>query len=158
MKNTQKENKDKTEQTPTISPVGARELLAMELRFEGYTSKDIAKKISMIGDPEKPIKDFTVRTWFMTGGKLHELYADYVETESKKRFKTADDMFGAHLANAVRVLVQIMGDGNAKGNDRIKAAIEVINRIMGEPVKRLQETGKQSVLDEYFEKLKQHRK
>lgn len=125
------------------SPLGEKELLAIEMKFDGFNYKEIATKI----DASYGV----VRQWFMTGGKLRAFYDAYVEEESKARRKTADDIFKAHLNTAVRTLVDVMTRSKLD-IARIAAAKEIINRQLGEPLKVIaSDNGK---VTEYLEAIR----
>ena len=119
---------------PQESPLGQIELEAMRMWFEGYTSMEIEKSLHLrFGDAG--VKADTVRRWFATGGKLHEIYKEYAESEARYRQEETRNAFRAHVKNAVRVLVQIMNDPAQHTPSRVRAAEDIINRELGEPLK-----------------------
>lgn len=118
------------------------DLDAIELKFEGASLKQIAEKLGVAHQ--------TVRAWFMTGGRLQEAYFKYATDEAKRRRAQATDTFNAHLNNAVMTLVAIMSKSKMD-IARVQAAKEVINRLMGEPLKVIS-TDDQKV-NEYLEAL-----
>lgn len=127
---------------PIESPLGEKEMLAIEMRFEGYTYKEIGAKIE--------IHAGAIAKWFMNGGKLYEFYQSYAKEEADIRRKASHDMFKAHLGNAVRTLVQVMQTSKID-IARIAAAKEVINRQLGEPVKVIATDGDK--VNEYLEAI-----
>lgn len=119
---------------PQLSSIGAVELEACRLWFEGYSSSEIEKTL-VLKYGEAGVRADTVRRWFSRGGKLNEFYKGYAENEAKARRRETSDAFRAHLKNALRTLVQIMNDPTQHTPSRVRAAEAIINRELGEPVK-----------------------
>lgn len=116
--------------TPNFAQLSAKldqnDLRAIEMKYEGYTYKQIAEETGWTHQ--------YVRLLFYKGGRLTEYYAIYASEENEIRRTEARTMFKAHVPNAVRTLVQIMNKSKFD-TARVQAAKEVINREMGEPVK-----------------------
>lgn len=126
---------DNDKQQMTESPIGVAELEAVKLRFEGYSYPEISLRIKEVCGQE--FKEGTLRNWFYRGGKLYELYKDYVKSETEVRRAVSIDLFKAHLDDAVKTLFTLMAKSKS---DMIKllAAKEIINRELGEPKKVIQ--------------------
>lgn len=116
------------------SPLGAVELDACRMWFEGFTSKEIEVALKATYGEAGVVAE-TIRKWFATGGKLEAFYKEYAETEAKIRFAETRNMFRAHVKNAVRVLVQMMNNKDEHPPSRVNAAKEIIYREMGQPLK-----------------------
>lgn len=114
------------------------ELIALEMKFEGYNYKEIAKALEE--------EHLTIRKWFMSSGKLHAYYKQYAAEEAEARRKEATDTFKAHLGNAVRTLVDVMNKSKFDPA-RVNAAKEIINRHFGEPVKPVMNMDEDKVND-----------
>jgi hypothetical protein len=135
------DSKDKTndDKSGQISPLGAIELEACQMRFEGFSYAETAKVLIMRYGERAPAEG-TLRNWFMKGGKVEPFYEAYADAEAKLRRRETKDVFRAHLKNAVRTLVELMTKSNNDGV-KISAAKEVINRELGEPLKITADVG-----------------
>jgi hypothetical protein len=102
------------------------ELQAIEMRYEGYSIKEIAELLKL--------NYGYLRKCFAVKGKLYEHYVNYAKEEKEIRRKQAHDTFSANLNEAVRVLVQIAKKSRVDVA-RVQAAKEIINRQLGEPLK-----------------------
>ena len=127
-------NTNKTSQGENVlSDLDKRQMIAIEMKYEGFTSKETADVISNMEGMDS-VTDISVRAWFSKQGKLHDYYRAYAEEETKKRRSQAHDTFKAHLNNAVRTLVHVMNKSKLDVA-RVQAAKEIINRQLGEPLK-----------------------
>jgi hypothetical protein len=117
-----------------VSPLGEVELEVMRMWFEAYTSGEIEKALKIRFGERGPSANM-VRAWLCRGGKLCEFYKEYAKTEGEYRNKETRQAFRAHIKNAARVLVQIMNDPLQPAPSRVKAAEDIINRELGEPIK-----------------------
>jgi len=115
------------------SPLGEREMLAVEMRYEGYNNAEIAAAIAE-RFPGSAVQHQTVRAWFMRGGKIRDFYDAYVIDQNKARNSEARGMFTAHVKNAVRTLVHVMNKSKLDFA-RVQAAKEILARELGEPLK-----------------------
>jgi len=107
--------------------IGLQDLKAIEMKFKGVPLKKIAK--------ETGIAYITVRQWFMTGGRLHEEYKEYCNKQEEILLSEAKKLFKKNIKNASIALIRLL-----KSNDQkivIAAAKEIINRELGEPLKRV---------------------
>lgn len=134
-----------------VSLITGVDLDAVKYKFDGYTSADIEKLLVATYGRENVPSAGSIRCWFAVGGRLHEFYKAYAANEAKFRRREAIDILRAHLGDASRTLVQIMGKSKS---DMVKflAAKELINRQLGEPIKPVANlTGKdpaQRILEE----------
>lgn len=127
-------NQAETDKDRQVSPIGEIELEAMRMRFEAYTSAEMSRILTQRFGDRAPSAG-VIRGWFCRGGKLVSLYDEYVRTEGAYRRNEARAAFKAHIKNAVRVLLQIMNDKDGHTPSRVRAAEDVINRELGEPVR-----------------------
>ena len=126
------DNKDKQ-----LSQIGEMELTAIEMKFDGHNYKEIWERLKIKYNEHAPEYQ-TIRAWLMNNGKLYHFYNDFVKEQSEIRKKEAITTFKAHLNTAVRVLVSIATNENAQESARVNACKEIINRELGEPLKRAQ--------------------
>jgi hypothetical protein len=120
----------------TVSPLGAMELEACRLKFEGYNAKEISAKLTVEFGERAPAWQ-TVRTWFMKGGKLYDWYKSYTTDEAKARQDETLEMYRAHLKNAMREVIRLMNQSTAD-SVRLQAACKIIDRQLGEIPKTIQ--------------------
>lgn len=107
---------------------------AIRLRFEGYTYAKMRELLLELFGPDRTPTILTMRGWFYKHGRLYDFYNAYAKHETKTRRKEAMDILRAHLGNASRTLVGLM-DPKTSDMVRLLASKEVINRLLGEPVK-----------------------
>lgn len=126
-----------------LSPLGAVELEAMRLWFEGFNSQEIEKQLRVMFG-EAGVIAGTIRHWFCKGGKLRKLYENYAEEEAKERRSQANDLSLAVTKEMLRILVTL---ARSSTNDSVRyaAAKELVNRTLGEPVKVVANLGKDPV-------------
>lgn len=103
-----RKNKRKvTKRDKTYKTLPANEKLAIDMRVQNYSSRDIAEKCG--------IEEGTVRNWFMTEGRLHAAYmareAEIAE-ERAKRFEAIDEQIQEGAAEAVITLRKKAKAGN----------------------------------------------
>lgn len=130
-------NKDKNKQNKDESILSEIDFKAMELRFYGLTYEQIAEQLFGTYGANAPSAQ-VLRTKFSRKGILHSFYKDYVKEQIKIRREDSLNLFHAHLDKAVKVLLDIMGNAKQHTPSRVKAAIEIINRELGEPKKVIQ--------------------
>ncbi len=117
-----------------MSLINEVDLRTVELRYEGYPYKEMHKILLQEFDEARVMHPNRLRGLFMKGGRLDEFYKAYAINETKFRRKEAVDILRAHLGNASRTLVKVMSNSKS---DMVQflAAKEIINRMLGEPVK-----------------------
>lgn len=99
---------------------------AIELKFEHKPMEEIALEVGRAYS--------TVRNWFAKGGRLQIAYDLYADEESKLRQKRAHERYAAMLNKALDCIDILLDSGHDP--TKLKAAQEVINRNLGEPLKR----------------------
>jgi len=104
-----------------------QEIKAIEMRFKGVPMKEIAKIVG-VAYP-------TVRGWFMRGGRLHEHYMNYLKDQQDLRLEESKKILRMNLKNATVVLANSLKSLDEK--IKLAAAKEIINRELGEPIKRI---------------------
>lgn len=122
-----KKNKRKvTKRDKSYKTLPANEKLAIDMRVQNYSSRDIADKCG--------VEEGTVRNWFMTEGRLHSAYvareAEIAE-EREKRFQAIDMQIQEGASDAVITLRKKAKAGNI-------SAAEILLEYSGKaPAKKL---------------------
>lgn len=107
--------------TKTDQP-NEKEFRAFELKYAGKTYPEIEE---VEGIPLQTLKE-----WFRTGGKLKEPYDFYVSEQNKMRREEAKKIIRQNINNAANVLANSLLSKDEK--IRLKAAIELLNRELGQ--------------------------
>ena len=120
---------------PKLKQLKAPHREAIRLRYEGKTTDEIVEHLTA-----KRLKanSNTIKDWFRAGGLLEVEYENYcrdqenIETEVKNAlYKHADLVFGRCVKIAAEMVVALMG--SQKDEVKLKAAIEILDRVLGKP-------------------------
>ena len=120
---------------PKLKQLKAPHREAIRLRYEGKTTDEIVEHLTA-----KRLKanSNTIKDWFRAGGLLEVAYENYcreqenIETEVKNALhKHADFVLGRCVKIAAEMVVALMG--SQKDEVKLKAAIEVLDRVLGKP-------------------------
>jgi hypothetical protein len=99
-----------------------KDILAIELKFKGKSLKEVSEII------EVPYG--TVRSWFMTYGRLFNAYKMYSNREIEYIREESKALFRGHLKASVGVLIDLLGSKDPK--IRFQVAKEIISRELGD--------------------------
>jgi len=110
------------------SRMNRRKLLAFQLKYEGKKSSDIAKGT---GYTEQ-----TIAVYLKPTGKWYPEYLKYENECNEELKKDAIRTLKRNIRNAVSTLVNLMRPLQDP-NVRLRAAKEIINRELGESLKKL---------------------
>lgn len=115
-----------TKRDKSYKSLPENEKLAIDMRIQNYSSRDIADKCG--------VEEGTVRNWFMTGGRLHTAYEErekVIAEEREKRFQAIDAQIQEGATDAVITLRKKAKAGNI-------SAAEILLEYSGKaPAKKL---------------------
>lgn len=106
----------KTEYEKSLTP---EQLKALEMKFKGYTYKQIAAEVG------KAV--ITIKHWFRKGGKLWEAYKKFQIEELNRIRGGAIKTLRDAATKAATTLVEFLDSHNE--NIRFRAAVEILNRL-----------------------------
>lgn len=112
---------------------------AIELKYLGVSYEDIGKQIGK--------STSWVSHAFYSGGELQEEYLKYEEEQFKAMKDEAKRLLRRNVRNAVMTLLNEAKNGD-KSSARIKAAIEILDRVM--PEDKITETPLSQILLQTF--------
>lgn len=114
-------SQDKPQQKKTFELMPLAYYEAMEMRFLGFTYKEISKKVEL--------SEGHLRVLFHKNGILHDAYQDYVAKEVQYRVDHTREIFSAHIEEVARRFVTIVTSG--KDIPAIMAGKEILERVLG---------------------------
>ncbi len=119
-------------------PKGAKCQEAIRLKYEGETYPSIAKQI------KEPL--INIKKWFATGGLLKAGYEKYRDEQNEIRKNEAEEILKKNLHTAASMLVALMA--SADDGVKLKAAKEVLDRLLGKPKETLTLNNAEQLLKE----------
>lgn len=148
---------------PKLKQLKANHREAIRLRYEGKTTDEIVEHLTT-----KRLKanSNTIKDWFRAGGLLEIEYENYcqeqenIEQEVKSAlYKHAGLVLGRCVKIAAEMVAALMG--SQKDEVKLKAAIEILDRVLGKPSQTFtREEPEQNNYEEFlarFEKRRQER-
>lgn len=112
----------KTGETTNITQYDASKLQAFELRFMGYTYRQIAESDGM------KYAETTLESYFAKGGLWREDYEEWVEKRKDDINDQVTGMFVAQALTATQAIANIIMDKSARDTDKLRAAENILDR------------------------------
>lgn len=85
---------------------GKKHQIAIKYRYEGKKDKEISKIIKNITG--QTMSEYTIRNWFVAGGKLHDSYCDYMEKQNESLIKKGRQELKGLVTSAIKVVKNAM--------------------------------------------------
>lgn len=109
---------NKNQQNKGNSELNSKHFRAIELRYEGFSLKEIAGEIG--------IEYSTVRSWFMANGKLGDKYSEYASQENSLRNEQIKRHLRFSVAKAAKTITKLL-DSDVP-SVQLRAAQTVLDR------------------------------
>ena len=133
--------------------------LAIELRYEGKTYKEISEQLSEVFKVN--FRPDRIGHWFASNGILEEPYIDFAKKENERVRRFVSEQLKGLLSRIPEALEGLLNRVDETGNPRrdalTLATIRLLIEIVDLKAYLQPEEEKKSILDEYFERLKQER-
>ncbi|GEM_PF-4976074 len=128
------------------------EALAIQMRYEGKRTEDIAAAISAAPG--------TIANWFYAGGKLYKSYLEYEEQQNTLQRELATKLREDAILlmqQSVKRAVEALVSSLESKDERIQLAAsrELLNRVIGKPVEqqKIQIEGGQAKIDRWLKEM-----
>ena len=116
---------------------------AIRLKYEGVKYKEISQKLG--------VAVATLKGWFMSSGQLFDAYQDYSQEMSDFIQSDAGQKITQNVDVAAEMIVALMGSD--KDEVKFKAAVHILDRCLGKPMQRVEETSNIRINDFDYETI-----
>lgn len=125
-----------------VKKMPKRKLLAFQLKYEGNKNPEIAQQTRY------SIK--TIETYLAPKGKWYPEYEEFEQENNEIMKQEALKMAKRNIRNAMATIINLMSPSEDPAV-RLKAAKEIINRELGEALKKVEHSGEiQTALVEFI--------
>lgn len=124
---------------------------AIEHKFWGYGYPEMQTLLKEEFGEASPTLS-TIRSWFMTGGRLKDYYEKYNKEQSEINSTEARALWKTHTKNAMLTVLKLMNKGSSD-SVKLESAREILGRAFGSIPKIVFQQDNKDLFDDIIKEM-----